>query len=153
MLSRDEIVQEARTWLGVRWRHQGRDRHGVDCAGLVACVAHGLGVPYPDITQYARQTDGELLLQVLQEYLVEKPVATAAPGDVFLMKHLNTRWAIHVGFVTNLYAGTPNETLGILHAYVPGGSHMGRVVEQIWDEQWRARVTRVFEIPGITKGG
>ena len=37
------IVAAARTWLGVPWRHQGRTRQGVDCAGLVVLVGRGLG--------------------------------------------------------------------------------------------------------------
>jgi cell wall-associated NlpC family hydrolase len=32
------IVSAARSWLGVPWRHQGRTRQGVDCAGLVVLV-------------------------------------------------------------------------------------------------------------------
>jgi cell wall-associated NlpC family hydrolase len=38
------IIAAARSWLGVPWRHQGRTRQGVDCAGLVVLVGRGLGL-------------------------------------------------------------------------------------------------------------
>ena len=35
-----DVVAEARRWLGTPWRHQARLRGvGVDCGGLVVCVA------------------------------------------------------------------------------------------------------------------
>ena len=33
-VTREMVVAEARTWIGVKWRHQGRTREGVDCIGL-----------------------------------------------------------------------------------------------------------------------
>lgn len=44
MATRAQIVEEARSYLGTKWLHQGRTRDGVDCAGLVACVGNALGL-------------------------------------------------------------------------------------------------------------
>ena len=55
----DAIVAEARTWLGVPWRHQGRSRAGVDCAGLVVLVARALELADHDSTAYGRRAQGQ----------------------------------------------------------------------------------------------
>src|SRR3546814_19942137 len=42
------IVAEARAWLGVPFRHQGRAWHGVDCIGLAIEVGRSVGFLPPD---------------------------------------------------------------------------------------------------------
>ena len=61
---REAIVAEARTWLGVPWRHQGwRRTTGCDCVGLVRGVGHALGLidgrrgPEPRFIGYPREPD------------------------------------------------------------------------------------------------
>ena len=46
--TRDDIVRQARTYIGVRWRQFGRNYGGVDCIGLILAVCQDLGVPYKD---------------------------------------------------------------------------------------------------------
>jgi cell wall-associated NlpC family hydrolase len=44
MITREQIVAEARTWREVRTFHRGRSRAGgVDCLGLVLCVGQAVG--------------------------------------------------------------------------------------------------------------
>lgn len=64
MPTSDEIVQYARTWLGVPWKHQGRSQRGVDCAGLLVMVADHFSLPYEDLMGYGRQPDGRFLEQI-----------------------------------------------------------------------------------------
>ena len=35
VIKRREIVDAARNWVGVPYRHQGRTRNGIDCVGLL----------------------------------------------------------------------------------------------------------------------
>lgn len=35
---RDDLVKEARKWIGTRYKYGGESRKGVDCSGLVMCV-------------------------------------------------------------------------------------------------------------------
>jgi cell wall-associated NlpC family hydrolase len=44
MTMREQIVEEARKYLGVRFRHQGRTVAGIDCAGLILNVGNDLGL-------------------------------------------------------------------------------------------------------------
>ena len=53
---RIEIVEYARTWLGTKWRHQGRSKQGIDCIGLIIRTAEEFGFQYEDSTGYARGT-------------------------------------------------------------------------------------------------
>ncbi len=85
--SGQEVVKEARTWIGVRYRLGGQTRRGVDCSGLTMMVfkRFGVSLPHWDDKQYrmgAKVAKGQ-----------EKP------GDlVFFNEH--GRGISHVGIYT-----------------------------------------------------
>lgn len=86
-VTREQIVAEARSWVGTPWVHQHRVKgRAVDCVGLVIGVARALGlVPQDfDFTGYGRVPDGQLLLRCAQHM---RPVARDAmqPGDVVVV--------------------------------------------------------------------
>lgn len=62
MVTRADIVSEARSWINTPWRHQGRSRSGVDCVGLVVMVCKGLGISDYDSTTYGRDPDARKFL-------------------------------------------------------------------------------------------
>jgi cell wall-associated NlpC family hydrolase len=62
MPGRTDIVAAARTYLGVPWRHQGRTRAGLDCAGLIVMVARDLALSDYDSTAYGRRAQGHAFL-------------------------------------------------------------------------------------------
>jgi cell wall-associated NlpC family hydrolase len=45
--SGEEVVREARTWIGVRYRLGGESRRGVDCSGLTMQVYKKFGISLP----------------------------------------------------------------------------------------------------------
>lgn len=53
MTTRDEIVAEARSWVGVKFKKGGRDRMGVDCIGLLVNVGKKFGFDIQDSTEYS----------------------------------------------------------------------------------------------------
>lgn len=109
-----DLVEAARDWLGVVYRHQGRTRFGVDCAGLVVCAMRDLGIEIADKRAYSRQPfNGELESTGLKHF---RPVAQALPGDVFLMSFAGNPVS-HVA----IYTGE-----NIIHSY----SNIGCVIEQ-----------------------
>ena len=80
----DAIVAEARTWLGVPWRHQGRSRAGVDCAGLVVLVARALELADYDSTVYGRRAQGQGFVEHFRGHMDGIAVTQARPGDVLV---------------------------------------------------------------------
>lgn len=129
-----QVVTEARSWLGVRWAHQGRSREGIDCAGLVIRVARDLGYTRFDTTAYARQATDETMLALCAQHLQPVDVAVIAPGDVLVLAFENQR---HMGVVGNYFAGG----LSLIHAYALAPH---RVVEVRLDSTWRARILGAF---------
>ena len=49
------VMEAARGFIGVPWRHRGRNRLGIDCAGLCWAAYHAAGVTLPDYRLYGRE--------------------------------------------------------------------------------------------------
>ena len=84
----EDVVKEARTWIGVPYRLGGQTRHGVDCSGLTMLVYKKFGVlmPHWDEKQYRMG--------------IRIPKGEERPGDlVFFNEH--GKGISHVG----IYAG------------------------------------------------
>lgn len=138
MLDREEIVASARSWMGVRWKHQGRSRAGIDCAGLIIKVAHALEVTDFDSTNYGRQPDGKTLLELFDEHLVRKATRTPEPGDAGLFRE-----SVHP-----LHCAIFSWRRGRLHL-VHGHATRRKVVEEPFDHEWPERLIYVHEFPGV----
>jgi cell wall-associated NlpC family hydrolase len=137
-----DIARQARSYLGVPYVHLGRSRHGVDCAGLVLCVAHELGLTDWDDTHYSRQPDEAHLRACLEQFC--RPVCCGdcvQAGDVLLME-IRGRTQ-HLAIVTEVPVGQKPGRL--LHAY----QTPGRVVEHSLDARWRRRIRGVYRWRGL----
>lgn len=143
------LVDQARTYLGVPFRHRGRSGLGLDCAGLGIRVYADLGVELPDIERYGREPHRNGLMQALEAALGAPiwsgelgdvvPRSLLEPGDVVVV-----RFAIqphHVAFVGD----DPRHGLSLIHAY--GGLGIGRVVEHGLDAGWQNQICAVYRRP------
>lgn len=134
-ITRQSVVEAARSYLGVRYHHQGRTRAGLDCAGLIVCVAQDLGIPTTaDISGYARTPDGVMLKALLDTAAV--PVTAWQEGDILLLRF--DAAPQHLAIVTEA---------GMIHSYLAAR----RVVEHRLDEQWRARIVAAYAYPGVSE--
>lgn len=136
-MDRDAFIAEARSYVAqsVRFRHQGRSRRGVDCAGLVAVSLAAAGVSYIDSPAYGRHP----INQGLRGYLVRNfgpsiPADSMGAGDVALMRFGGE--PCHVGIV----ATHPQGGLSLIHSYAT----LKRVVEHRIDAEWRSYIVEVF---------
>lgn len=132
MVTRAQFLAEARSWIGTPWLHQGRNRYGVDCIGLVLVTAWALGLTDYDVKGYGRVPDADFLRSECERLMVR--VNEPQPGDVYLMRF--KREPQHLAIATER---------GLLHAYAGAG----RVVETSLPPQWRERIVGVYAVPGV----
>ncbi len=126
-------IAEARSYIGTRWRHRGRNRYGIDCIGLVVRAVEAGGVPMRDRVDYGREPWRDGLEREMREHF-GRPVRVMRPGDVVLMRWDGHSEPSHVGLI----AGTPDR-LTLIHSY----SEIA-VTEHGIDDMWRNRILMVF---------
>jgi NlpC/P60 family putative phage cell wall peptidase len=144
-MKREDIVTEARRWIGTRWQHQASARGlATDCIGFVAGVALELGsreamafMARPDLLSYGRQPDPTMLLRVASDLLDPIEREAARPGDILLMRF--NAGPQHFGFLSTL---APDY---MIHAYA--GAR--RVVEHGIDAVWRSRIVGAYAMRGV----
>lgn len=133
-------MAEARGWIGTPYVHQASCRGaGADCLGLLRGVwrvvrgREPCGVPAytPDWAEPGRQ---EVLLEAARRWLVEKPVADAAPGDVLVFRMRAGSIAKHLGIQAATGGGA-----SFVHAYT---GHA--VIESPLSAPWARRVAGRF---------
>lgn len=142
MTQAQDIVIQARTWLGTPFHHQARLKgKGCDCLGLIVGVVDELGLKdthgqplaaYDEVT-YSREPDGAYLTQKLTALLEEVPFKKAQAGDLALFTVRDNPQ--HMALLTD-YEGT----LGMIHCY----AQARRVVEHRLDDDWKSRLVKVF---------
>ena len=146
MPRRNDVIAEARSWIGTPWKHQGCLKgRACDCVGLVKGVAWGLGLACGTIDAeayrgYARLPNPETMLAGLGAHLVPIPVEAAGPGDVVLFRigGLPQHLAILTGPVWR-------EDITIIHSFIEAR----RVVEQRMPAAWRRQIVRAYSFPGV----
>ena len=144
MTSREHVIACARSFLGVRFAHQGRSaQHGLDCLGLLLVSAQKAGICLQgcsplqlDRRDYGTWPDQDFLQEMLSRYLAV--TSHPEPGDVVLLR-IEGR-AQHLALISNY--PEPGE-LGMIHAYAPAR----RVVEHRFDEHWQQRLHATYRLP------
>lgn len=132
MATREQIVSTARSYMNVRWHHQGRSRAGLDCVGLVLVTAWDLGLSDIDYDGYGRVPDGKMLRAELEAHLDQ--TNNPSLGDVLLMRF--DRQPQHLAIVSDI---------GIIHAHAA----MRKVVEHGLDDAWSSRIVGAYSWRGI----
>lgn len=119
MTTRELVVQEALTWLGTPYHHQGRIKGaGVDCAMILIEIYHQCGLipnidprPYPPDWHFHRSE--ERYLGWVNQYAFE--VETPKPGDIAVFQF--GRCVSHAAVVIDYPT--------ILHSYIGEGCVLG----------------------------
>lgn len=132
---REAFIAAARGYLGTRFRHQGRSKRGVDCAGLIVVSLEAIGRQYSDVPAYSREPRKQGLRAALVANLGQPvDIAKMRSGDVALMAFRGE--PSHVGIVTDYPAGG----FALLHTF----AQMRKVVEHRMDGQWLGYITEVW---------
>jgi len=137
--TRARLVEIARSYIGVKWRHQGRTRVGIDCLGLVLVPAFELGLcEYPDNYNYPRQSTSRELIEISRQWAQEIRLGPGGledlpDGDVIVLR--DKVFPQHVGMMTTL-----NGHRSLLHSSL---AHR-RVVEEYITDDHRQRALTSF---------
>jgi hypothetical protein len=108
--TRQQIVEAARSFIGVDYLHQGRNPEtGLDCVGLGTAIAEKIGYSeIIDLEGYKKLPESGTVIQYLRMNLDEIPLAEVGIGDVYCMKigtQLPCHFAVKVSDETNLEKG------------------------------------------------
>lgn len=115
-MMREKVIQEARSWLGTPYHHEGRVKGvGVDCAMLLVAVYHACGLipdidPRPYSFDWMLNRDEEKFLGWVKEYGSETD--DPQPGDVLVWRFGRT--FSHGSILVD-------QVGAIVHAYRPAG--------------------------------
>jgi NlpC/P60 family putative phage cell wall peptidase len=134
----DQIIAEARTWIGTPFHHQGRVKGvGVDCIGLAIGVAKALRYVHQDFeyTGYKRTPFGTTLVDVMRSSGFVDEVRNPMPGDILVFRVATDPQ--HVAFLT------AEETL--IHSY----AQARKVCEAGYDDEWRKLFVTAFRFKGL----
>jgi NlpC/P60 family putative phage cell wall peptidase len=134
---REQIIQEARTFIGTPFHHQGRLKGiGVDCVGLVALVGKTLSIFDYDSTDYSKFPDGKTLMNQVNKAFVPVDADKMQIGDIIVFWIVNPRVPTHLGILTDH---------GFIHTY----ETIGKVVEHRLNDTWKKRIVGVYKYPGV----
>ena len=141
-VTREAIVQAARSWIGTPYHHQASCKGiGADCLGLVRGVWRDVfggdaEVPPAYSRDWAEASGIETMLAGASRHLIGKDARDVAPGDVIIFR-------LHAGAVAKHSAvAASGETM--IHAMEGGGAC--EVALSAW---WRRRIAAVFQFPGV----
>lgn len=137
-MTREEIVAEARTWLGTPFHHQGRVKGvGTDCAGIIAGVLNHFNIKHKDYSNYTREESVPLMRQSLDEALIK--IDKLEPGAVVLFYMRRRDNTCHVGIMET------DEV--IIHADMRPG--IKKVTRMQLSSGWKKRIHTIYRLPGV----
>lgn len=135
-----DIAARARELKGIPFVHQGRDRNGIDCIGL---MAYAIEYDFDKIPAYPRNPVNSELENAMQAafgspLLLKPTIDQLQEGDLAAMQY---RGPIrHVGIVVN-HVNLPG-VLSLIHT----DSMVGEVTEHILDAKWLRRIEKVWRL-------
>lgn len=150
MPSRADVISKAREYVGTPFQHLARvNGRGIDCVGLLLCVADDLGIKdtsgapllrgdYPD---YSHQPVGTFVQDECRRRLTSKSISDLKPGDVVTLRVPTD--PCHVAIISER-----GGHLYMVHAYSAGEQ---KCVEHVLSPQWRRRIVGVFSLPQVTE--
>lgn len=109
MITPDMIVNEARSWVGVRWKHLGRTRNGIDCGGLVLLVGRAHDVVHYDPGGYPHRPNGDFMKHFDRAFK-RANVLHLTPGHIVVFAE--STHECHCGIVSKKYG-----ELAVIHAH------------------------------------
>lgn len=141
LITRTEIVHEARSWIGTPYHHQASGKGiATDCLGLIRGLYRTLyGAEPVELPAYSpdwgEASGEETLLDAARRTLIPSHRSEVLPGSVILFRMSRGSIAKHAGIATS--------EVTFVHAAERVGT-----VEVPLSAWWRRRIAGVFSFPG-----
>ncbi len=122
------VVEAAKSFIGAKWKHQGRLPTAMDCAGLIALTgikAGVIGSDFQDFTNYDRTPDGKSFKQMFDGYGIPILFRDAQDGDVVIFGRGTYNFHCGILFFKN---SKPH----MVHAYADTGIVMETPLTAKW---------------------
>lgn len=133
---RVDLVEAARSYLGVRWMHQGRSPLGVDCVGLLICAGGDVGLSIPDMKGYRRTPQPDVFVRHILDNSNEQSGPLIGNFGIFR----DGTQPCHVGIFGEQY-GQPS----LIHSF----AGTGKVMEEPFDPYWQQRCVAYRSMIGL----
>lgn len=145
----EQLIAEARTWLGTPYSSQGRTReNGLDCGGLLIVVGRALGLTELEELGYSNSPNGERFEQLLDENCIRiEPKEAAKVGDILAIDY--GEGVQHTAFVTRL------DPLTVIHAKRPHGASQRQKGRGVIEHRLMPSMAdlkgwvRTYRLPGV----
>jgi cell wall-associated NlpC family hydrolase len=135
-----KVVEEARSWKGTPFRHQGRIKgQAVDCAHFIALVAEGVGIDAEIPHNYRPREDGTVMLRLLKDKMEFVSTEKIQAGDVLALCDEALREPDvprHLAIVTEI----KDHTFFVIHASEHG------VKEHRVNTHWKKRIHSAWRL-------
>lgn len=141
-ITRADIVERARRWIGTPYHHQAARRGvGCDCVGLIRGLHADLyGTPLLPAAAYradwAEVSPRERLMEALSLHLRQCETREPLPGDVLVF-----RWRTHLPAKHAAVMSASNLMIHVLEG--------GAVCEVVFAAAWRMRLAACYAFPGL----
>jgi hypothetical protein len=134
-----QIIEIANSYIGIPYRHQGRSKVvGMDCAGLVICVAHDVGISTFDTSSYSRRPNPtEFTREMIKGGCTEIRFDKRQNGDI--LRIAEDRWPVHSGILEIDDQGEE----WLIHAWLPAR----KVVKEKLTEKRKNQISTVWRYP------
>jgi len=155
MIDKKTFANQARTWIGTKFHHQGRLKKtcgscgGCDCIGLLIGVIKELSMEKTigcnsidciDKKDYRRIVTTSALEDNIKQYFQEKNKCFLEVGDIVLFCLKDSKYPHHIGVINEICG-----ELTLIHAFLDAGY----VVEHILDEYWISSIHSVYSFDCI----
>lgn len=134
MTARAELTAAALSLVGTPFHAQGRmPQVGLDCIGVIVCVARACGIPVVDRVAYPMRPNGELQGEL--DARMVRVEGEPQEGDVLMMA----------------FAGEPHHVAMLIadDRIVHGHVRARRCVVQSYTDYWRGVTRAVYRFSGV----
>jgi cell wall-associated NlpC family hydrolase len=136
-MTRTELLEDVRSWEGVRFRHQGRTKSGVDCIGIFVCLLRDrneLPTDFQQAAVYGRAPNTSEFIDTIRRYCT--PIDKVEDACLVAFKWPGAKYPSHAGVI---------DGGNMIHAY----ERVGRVVRHGYREPWLRLTDSIWRLPGV----